>query len=177
MRRGYLTTTILPVRRHRRRTTSRSVRARLASQRSFGDEASGDIAGARRERSRSCIAMKFLHANAPSLSLERIRQLAHAHFDLSGDARSLYGERDQNTLFRERDASGWIVKVANRDEDPRVIDGQLEALAHIHRTDQSLPVPRPRLTREGRTTARLRTEEGYEHVIYALSYLEGRVAA
>src|SRR5579862_6026621 len=112
-----------------------------------------------------------------SLSLERIRQLAHAHFDLTGDARSLYGERDQNTLFRERDGLGWVVKVANQEEDPRVIDGQLEALAHIHRTDQSLPVPRPRLTREGRKTARLRTEEGDEHVIYALSYLEGRVAA
>src|ERR1700733_5433478 len=111
------------------------------------------------------VPMKFLRANAPTLSLERIRQVAHAHFDLTGDARSLYSERDQNTLFRERDGIGWIVKGANRDEDPRVIDGQLEALAHIHRTDPSLPVPRQRLTREGHRTARLRTDEGDEHVV------------
>jgi 4-aminobutyrate aminotransferase-like enzyme/Ser/Thr protein kinase RdoA (MazF antagonist) len=121
--------------------------------------------------------MKFLRANAPALSLDRIRQLARANFDLAGDAQPLHSERDQNTLFREQDGMGWVMKVANRDEDPWVIEGQLEALSHIHRTDPSLPVPKPRLTREGRKTVRIGTDEGEEHVIYALSYLEGRVAA
>ena len=125
----------------------------------------------------SGISMKFLRANAPTLALERVRQLAHAHFALTGAARSLYSERDQNTLFREQDGMGWIVKVANRDEDPRVIEAQVDALAHIHSTDALLPVPRPRLTREGRKTASFRTDEGEEHVIYVLSHLEGRVAA
>src|ERR1700733_13663072 len=105
------------------------------------------------------VPMKFLRANAPTLSLERIRQVAHAHFDLTGDARSLYSERDLNTLFRDRDGIGWIVKGANRAEVPRVIDHHLEPLAHIHRTEPSLPVPTPRLTCEGDKTAQLRTDE------------------
>jgi 4-aminobutyrate aminotransferase-like enzyme/Ser/Thr protein kinase RdoA (MazF antagonist) len=120
--------------------------------------------------------VKFLRANAPTLPIERIRQLAQVHFDLAGDSRPLYGERDQNTLFRERDGSAWVVKVANSEEDPRVVDAQIEALAHIHRTDRSLSVPRPRLTRAGSKVARVVSDDGVEHVVYALSYLEGRVA-
>ena len=87
--------------------------------------------------------MKFLHANAPTLSLDRIRQLAHAQISISpGDARPLYSERDQNTLFREQDGMGWVMKVANRDEDPLGDRGPgSTALSHIHSTDASLTRP------------------------------------
>jgi 4-aminobutyrate aminotransferase-like enzyme/Ser/Thr protein kinase RdoA (MazF antagonist) len=120
--------------------------------------------------------MKFLRANAPTIPLAQVRQFAQAHFGFAGNAQPLYSERDQNTLFREQDGSGWIVKIANADEDPLVIDCQIEALAHIQRNDPAMPVPRVRPTVDGRRTVNHRSELGRDHILYALSFLEGQTA-
>ena len=120
--------------------------------------------------------MKFLRANAPTIPLSHVQQLAREYFGLCGKAKRLYSERDQNTLFREDHGGAWILKVANTDEDPGVIDCQIEVLRHIRRVDPSIPVPRIRLTTAGQKTVRVNSEDGSAHSVYALSYLEGSVA-
>jgi Ser/Thr protein kinase RdoA (MazF antagonist) len=120
--------------------------------------------------------MKFLRTNAPTFPLDQVQQFAHVHFGLTGNAQPLYSERDQNTVFREKDGSGWIVKIANTDEDPLIIDCQSEALAHIQRIDPSIPVPRIRLTTDRGKTAKVRSDRGSDHILYALSFLEGQIA-
>ncbi len=57
--------------------------------------------------------MKFLRANAPTLPLLHVQQIAREHFGLCGDAKALYSERDQNALFREADGRAWMLKIAN----------------------------------------------------------------
>ena len=120
--------------------------------------------------------MKFLRANAPTLPLLHVQQIAREHFGLRGDAKALYSERDQNTLFREADGRSWMLKVANTDEDPGAIDCQIEALRHIQRVDPSLPVPRIRLSTGGQSTARISASDGSAHIVYALSFLDGQIA-
>ena len=121
--------------------------------------------------------MKFLRANAPLFPLERVRQLAREKFGLVGDAKALYSERDQNTLLREADGRAWMLKIANIDEAPEAIDCQIEALRHIERVDPGLPVPRVLLTRDGRTTGQFEAAAGRRHVVYALSFVDGQIAA
>ncbi len=120
--------------------------------------------------------MKFLRANAPTLRLSNVQQIAAEYFGLCGNAKPIYSERDQNTLFREDDGGAWVLKVANTDEDPGVIDCQIEVLRHIQRVDPSIPVPRIRLTNGRQKTVRVNFEDGSAHSVYALSYLEGYVA-
>jgi Ser/Thr protein kinase RdoA (MazF antagonist) len=55
--------------------------------------------------------MKFLRANAPTLPLLHVQQIAREHFGLRGDAKALYSERDQNTLFREADGRAWMPRM------------------------------------------------------------------
>jgi 4-aminobutyrate aminotransferase-like enzyme/Ser/Thr protein kinase RdoA (MazF antagonist) len=120
--------------------------------------------------------MKFLRANLPTLPLLHVQQIAREHFDLRGDATALYGERDQNTLFREADGRAWMLKIANADEDPGAIDCQIEVLRHIQRVDPLLPVPRIRLSTAGQGTARVSALDESVHIVYALSFLDGQIA-
>ncbi len=120
--------------------------------------------------------MKFLRANAPTLPLLHVQQIAREHFGLCGDAKALYSERDQNALFREADGRAWMLKIANTDEDPGAIDCQMEVLRHIQRVDPLLPVPRIRLSTGGQGTARVSASDGSAHIVYALSFLHGQIA-
>lgn len=120
--------------------------------------------------------MKFLRANAPTLPLLHVQQIAREHFELCGDAKALCSERDQNTLFREADGRAWMLKIANTDEDPGAIDCQIEVLRHIQRVDPLLPVPRIRLSTGGQGTARVNASDGSAHIVYALSFLDGQIA-
>ncbi|WP_374652694.1 aminotransferase class III-fold pyridoxal phosphate-dependent enzyme [Dongia sp.] len=120
--------------------------------------------------------MKFLRANAPRLAMPAIEQCARQHFGLTGELSPLYSERDQNVRLRESDGSAWVLKIANAEEDPAIVDCQIETLRHIARVDPSLPVPRVRLARNGTTTVRIAAENGDQHIFYVLSYLDGRIA-
>lgn len=120
--------------------------------------------------------MKFLRANAPRLPIDQIAAFAAEHFGLTGDLTPLYSERDQNVRLREKDGKAWVLKIANVEEDPAIIDCQIETLLHIARVDHTLPVPRVRLTRDGTTTVRITAEDGASHIFFVLSYLDGRIA-
>jgi len=120
--------------------------------------------------------MKFLRANAPRLATPLIESLARQHFALEGKIDPLYSERDQNLRLREKSGAAWVLKVANVAEDPAIIDCQIKTLRHIARVDPSLPVPRVRLTRDGKTAVRITAEDGAEHIFFVLSYLDGRIA-
>ncbi len=114
--------------------------------------------------------MKFLTANTPALSLPRIAAGLATDYGLSGHLSPLYSERDQTLLLRTDTGDGLVVKIVNAAEDAAQIDCQLAVLQHIARTDPELGVPRVRLSRSGQTRSLIDT-----HLIYVLSFLEGRV--
>lgn len=94
-------------------------------------------------------------------------------FGLTGSARPLTSERDQNFLLSTADGSRYVLKIANPAEDPAVTQFQAAALAHVAKVDPGLPTPRVIPTREGEISTLLnRTGEG-PRVVRMLTFLPG----
>lgn len=121
--------------------------------------------------------MTMLQADAPTFSAGDFAQLAKSHFGLEGVLSALYSERDQNMLLREADGSGWVLKIANANEDADLIDAQIAALRHIEATDPDLPVPHIRDAVDGSSAVTITGPDGRAHRFYAVAYLEGDIAA
>lgn len=119
--------------------------------------------------------MKFLKIIAPRFSLEEVAELAARHFALSGQIDLLYSERDQNFRLREDNGAAWTLKIASVEEDPAIIDCQIETMRHIAAVDPSLPVPRVRPAGDGAPAVTITGADGAAHVFYALSYLPGQL--
>lgn len=119
--------------------------------------------------------MKFLKIIAPRFSLEQIAELAARHYGLRGQIDLLYSERDQNFRLREDNGGTWTLKIASVEEDPAIIDCQIEVMRHIEAVDPALPVPRVRLSVDGAPTVTIKASDGASHIFYVLSYLPGQL--
>jgi 4-aminobutyrate aminotransferase-like enzyme/Ser/Thr protein kinase RdoA (MazF antagonist) len=119
--------------------------------------------------------MKFLKIIAPRFTHEEVAELAARLFGLRGQIDLLYSERDQNFRLREDNGDAWVLKIASVEEDPAIIDCQIETMRHIEAVDPSLPVPRVRLSVDGAPTVKIDGADGAAHVFYALSYLPGQL--
>ncbi len=82
-------------------------------------------------------------------------------------------ERDQNFRVDTDSGARVVFKVANRDEVTAVVDFQLGALQHMALQDPSLPVPRVVPDLDGRMYRKVSFDNGEDHILYALSYLDG----
>ena len=76
--------------------------------------------------------MSAFDQTPPTLSLPELEQLALGHFGMSGQARALHSERDQNARLKVGDRS-FVLKLANPAEDPAQIALQNATLAHLER--------------------------------------------
>lgn len=117
--------------------------------------------------------IRFLDRNPPTVSVEEIRRVAKRHYDLSGEFRCLPSERDQNFRVDTDRASRFVVKIANENEDAEVVDFQLGALLHIATQDPLLPVPRVLLDADGMPFRIMHCDDGNDHIVYVLHYLDG----
>jgi len=117
--------------------------------------------------------IEFIDRNPPAHSVEEIRRLASLHYGLNGDFRLLRSERDQNFFVDTDSGTRVVFKVANRDEVSAVVDFQLSALQHIAVQDPSLPVPRVVPDIDGQMYRKVGFDNGEDHILYALSYLDG----
>ena len=121
--------------------------------------------------------MTDLSADAPELDAKGFAALARDHFGLTGTLSPLYSERDLNMLLRAADGSGWVLKLANANEDGALVDAQIAALRHIEATDPDLPVPHIRPAADGAGSVTVTGPDGRDHRFYVVSYLEGDIAA
>ena len=117
--------------------------------------------------------IKFLDRNPPLHALEDIRKIAARRYGLEGNFQSLSSERDQNFRVETNSGTRYVFKIANKDESSEVADFQIGALQHIARQDPSLPVPRIIPDVDGQPFCKVRFADDNEHIVYALSYLEG----
>ncbi|WP_298281919.1 aminotransferase class III-fold pyridoxal phosphate-dependent enzyme [Acidocella sp.] len=116
-----------------------------------------------------------LKTSPPAFAPEQAEGFARALFGVSGEARPLYGERDQNFRIKTALGAGVILKILGPAEDPRTVELQLEALEHIARMDPRLPVPRVRRTAEGAAHGWVEDEQGTAHMVRALDFQPGKV--
>ncbi len=120
--------------------------------------------------------MKFLHANPPQFAAEDIAAVALQHYGVQGAMKNLYSERDQNFYLRQGDGVGFMLKIANSQEDASIIDCQIKLFDHLARIDPTLPTPRVIRSKQGEASLVLTSAKGEKHLFYILSYLEGELS-
>ena len=117
--------------------------------------------------------IKFLDSDVPDFSADDAARVARELYGIEGEFKRIYSERDQN--FRISDANGpaYVLKFANSDEDPGVLDMQHQALAHVEARDPELPVPRVIRTKDGALSSTTDDADGKTHIVRLLSYMPG----
>ena len=116
---------------------------------------------------------KFLGRNPPTFRDEAVRRIAAETFGLEGEFKLLVSERDQNFRIRAARGEQYVLKIANVDEDPDVVDLQIRGLLHVAMVDPGMPVPRVVRTKAGKTSTRVEGSDGTLHIVRALTYLPG----
>jgi len=91
-----------------------------------------------------------------------------AHWDLSVELSPLNGEFDLNH---------YLVKVMRPGCDPRFVDMQCRALAHIRKDNKSLLVPEVVVSKSGLEVESLEDEQGAQRLVWVLTFLDGIVYA
>jgi Ser/Thr protein kinase RdoA (MazF antagonist) len=87
-------------------------------------------------------SLGVLEAKAPSFSTFDAERLAAEVFGVTGVARPLESERDQNFGLEVDGDSAFVLKIANPAEPPEIVDFQTRAFLHVARCDPGLAVPR-----------------------------------
>ena len=117
--------------------------------------------------------IKFLDSDVPEISADAAAQLVRELYGIEGALSRLYSERDQNFRVRASDGADYVLKIANSDEDPGVLDMQHQALAHVEARDPGLPVPRVIRTRDGAMSGSIDGAGGKAHIVRLLSFMPG----
>jgi len=117
----------------------------------------------------------LLTTQPPGFTPEEACSIALEHFAIKISASPLWSERDQNFGLQTGSGQRFVLKIANALEDPQVIDFQTRALEHIARVDPQLPVPRTIVTVSGKESCLVADQDGRQHVVRLISWLEGRI--
>jgi Ser/Thr protein kinase RdoA (MazF antagonist) len=119
------------------------------------------------------LTLKDLRFTPPTFPEAQLLNFAEKTYGLTGTLKPLKGERDQNHKLTTADGKDYVLKIAGSDEDPALVDFQVQALLHIEQVAPDLSVPRIIPTLEGCTTAPLVGEDGETHLGRLLSYIPG----
>lgn len=111
----------------------------------------------------------------PPITPTEAEDLARRAFGVTGSARPLRSERDENFLIHSG-AGDYVLKVINPAEPPEVSDFHARALLHAEHAEPDLPVPRLVRTCDGEPQGRFQVGGG-ERVLQLLTFLPGKVAA
>jgi Ser/Thr protein kinase RdoA (MazF antagonist) len=87
--------------------------------------------------------------------------------------KSLTSERDQNFLVELATPEYVVLKITNSCEAADVTDFQTAALLHVADRDPDFPVPRVKRTLTGETQTSVAGEDGREHSVRLLTWLDG----
>lgn len=109
--------------------------------------------------------------------IESVVGLVRDSYGLEVHAVRLTGERDENFKLSTAEGTEYVLKIANPAEPPTVGDLLVAALQHLEKANPSLPCPRVRSARSGRSAVRFVDASGRERTARLLTYLPGRVLA
>ena len=114
-----------------------------------------------------------LVTRAPRFSAADAVRFATELYGLSLTAEPLPSERDQNFLLRDASGPQFVLKIANRDEAPAVLDLQNRLLEFLAQCDTGLVFPRLLATRSGREIASVTDGRGSAYQVRLLTWVEG----
>lgn len=114
-----------------------------------------------------------LRFNPPEFDKPVLADFALHAFGISGELKSLRGERDQNHWLTTADGRDFVLKVSGLNEDASIVDFQAKALQHIERVAPDLNIPRTVPALDGNPIAQLSDEQGREHRVRLLTFVPG----
>lgn len=118
-------------------------------------------------------ASKFFDAHPPTLSPERLAEIAENHFGITGNITPLWGERDQNVLIERDGANDVVLKITNEREHPETVDLHISTLRHLEKTGADIPVARIVPALDGRDVVDVAAPDGTKHQAYVCTRLPG----
>ena len=118
--------------------------------------------------------IKFMDRDPPDFSKAEAERIARDLFGLEGSFQLLESERDQNFHIKG-DGDGYVLKIANAEEDPGVIDFQTQALLHIEDHDPGVGVPRVVKSLSGNVTQTITSATGADHLVRVVTFLPGHL--
>jgi 4-aminobutyrate aminotransferase-like enzyme/Ser/Thr protein kinase RdoA (MazF antagonist) len=80
-----------------------------------------------------------LMTNRPAFGTEEASRLVLENYGIEGKTMPLPGERDQNFVVETADGTRHVLKIANRLEDPQILEAQNRAMSHLARTVDLTP--------------------------------------
>ena len=109
----------------------------------------------------------------PSFSLDEIQAIGRRHYGIDQGGAPLPSERDQNVVLQDARHRRYVVKISNAEEDPRVIDLQNAALAHLAAAAPELDLPRVQHTVDGAAVMSVPDAQGRPYLVRVLTWVPG----
>ncbi|HYH97072.1 phosphotransferase, partial [Hyalangium sp.] len=113
----------------------------------------------------------------PTFTLPEVRRLARALYGVDAEAEPLPGERDQNFRLKTTAGGDLVLKIANAAESRAALELQHRVLAILNEKVHELTTPRAVPSVNGETMTTVRSVDGTEHMVRALTFLPGRLWA
>jgi Ser/Thr protein kinase RdoA (MazF antagonist) len=103
---------------------------------------------------------------------------AKREYGIAGDISALPSERDQNFLIAAEDGVKFVLKIANVDDAPELLDFQNQAMRRVEASAPDCRVPRILRSLGGSDIACMRdARTGADHGLRMLTWIEGEVLA
>ena len=113
--------------------------------------------------------MTVISTQPPQLSDSEVQEIIQNIYGIKASVLTLNSERDQNFYLKGDDGNEYVLKISNPKEDLDLIKLQSASLKHIHAFDQSLHVPVPIQSIEGKI---INYVDG--NIVRVQSFLEGQ---
>ena len=111
----------------------------------------------------------------PRFSGEEAIELARAQYGLSGNVSPLPSERDQNFLIDDPARGKFVLKIANRDDSPELLDFQHQAMRLLARSGLDFSVQQLVLPLSGADLAGIIGPAGDRHCVRVLRWIDGEL--
>ena len=119
--------------------------------------------------------MKNSSQKLPQFSSEDATTLASDLFGVTGHARPLPSERDQNFLVEPTKGVAFVLKIANASEGREVLEAQNAALEYLAKQGTTLGCPEVLLSRTGERILTVTAKDGAENFVRLLTYIPGHL--
>jgi Ser/Thr protein kinase RdoA (MazF antagonist) len=122
--------------------------------------------------------MSIALESIPSLTPVEAAAVASREFGISGDMSALPSERDQNFLISAKDGRKCVLKIANLNDPPELLEFQNLAMRHVEQSAPPCRVQQVLRSLDGADIARIRNPRtGTQHCVRVLSWIDGEVLA
>lgn len=114
----------------------------------------------------------------PSFTATEAFAVAKHEYGILGTVSALPSERDQNFLITDSGSGKFVLKIANVNDAPGVLDFQNQAMRHVQRSTADCRVQQVVCSLQGSDLANIHNSRtGTDHCVRVLTWIDGEVLA